>query len=212
MEYSYNDGRCSGGRRPRLYLVKGREFVKFECKAIPNFCSIASQKYTKNGKWSNTDYVLELVPGVRPLQFLSPLHGTWGDNLGSWGECAEKLGVPVEVARIIVSTEYSTTSVRLDEIELSTIQVENTGMTTEIVIISFGSPTHRQSNEGYWSNPKEGMSSTGISVVVAPGEGDNWKSPSILEPEGCKVVSATHTSGMRGGYWSIEVLVPIHPQ
>ena len=115
--YDYDDGLVSGGRRPRLYLACGAEVARFEGQTIPNFCAIAAQKYTKQGKWSHTTFQLHLAPGVRALEFLSPLHGTWGDDLPSWGAVAEALGLPVDVAQAIVRAEYKETAERLDKLE-----------------------------------------------------------------------------------------------
>ena len=138
--YNYNEGLLPAGRRPRLYLAKGGEIVKFAGANIPPFFPIATEKYEKSGKWSNTTYQLDLVPGVRTLHLVSPMHGVWGDNLGSWGEVAEKLGLPVDVAQTLIRGEYKTTAERLEKLEEFALAVEAQGATTETVVISFGSP------------------------------------------------------------------------
>ena len=206
--YSYNDGLCAAGRRPRLYLAKGGEVCKFSGENIPGFCAITTSQYEKRGKWSNTTYQLDLVPGVRPLYFLSPMHGTWGDNLGSWGEVVETLGLPVDIAQETIRAEYKTTAERLDKLEEFALAVEAEGYETETVIISFGSPTNRAIREGYWSSPKSGQTSDGRKVVVKPVTGFDWRNPVVIEPEGTKVLSSCHSPGMHGGYYTIEVVVP----
>ena len=168
--YEYNDGLCSAGRTPRLYLAKGSEVKKFAGANISGFCAIATSRYEKNGKWSNTTYQLDLVPGVRPLYFLSPMHGTWGDDLGSWGEVAEALGLPVDVAQTIIRNEYKATAERLDKLEEFALAVEAQGNETETVVISFGSPTNRAISEGYWEEPKSSKATDGRTVTVAPGK------------------------------------------
>lgn len=210
--YSYNDGLLPAGRWPRLYLAKGSEVVKFAGANIPGFCAIVTQSHEKNGKWSNTTYQLDLAPGVRPLHFVSPMHGTWGDNLGSWGEVAEKLGLPVDVAQSLIRAEYKRTAERLDKLEEFALAVEAQGNETETVVISFGSPTNRAIREGYWSSPKSSQTSDGRKVTVEPGQGeygDDWNKPVVVEPEGAKIISSRHSPGMHGGYWTIEVAVPI---
>jgi len=242
--YDYNDGLLPAGRWPRLYLAKGAEVMKFAGSNIPGFCAIATSRYQKNGKWSNMTYQLDLVPGVRALYFVSPMHGTWGDNLGSWGEVAEKLGLPVDVAQAIIRGEYKETSDRLDKLEEFSLAVEAGGASTETVVISFGSPTNRSISEGYWEKPKSSHTSDGRMVTVIPGamladEADRraldwgekcgyavdssevirfreelttrvgWDYPTIVEPEGAKVISSKHRPGMHGGYWTIEVVVQI---
>ena len=206
--YSYNNGLCAAGRWPHLYLAKGGEVCKFSGENIPGFCAIAASQYEKRGKWSNTTYQLDLVPGVRPLYFLSPMHGTWGDSLGSWGEVVETLGLPVDIAQAIIRAEYKATAERLDKLEEFALAVEAGGHETETVVISFGSPTNRAIREGYWDSPKSGQASDGRKVVIEPGNGGGWDEPVVVEPEGTKVLSARHSSGMHGGYYAIEVVVP----
>ncbi len=164
----------------------------------------------KKGKWSNTTYYLELAPGVRPLYFLSPMHGTWGDNLPSWGAVAEKLQLPVTVAQEIVRREYPSTAKRLDNLEVFAAELAETNHDVEVVVISFGSPTNRQIREGYWSQPKRGYTSTGQEVIVERGD-DGWAKPVVVTPEGAQIVSSQHIPGMHGGCWAIEVAVPAVP-
>jgi hypothetical protein len=205
----YNDGLRPGGRRPRLYLAKGGQVQRFNGKDIPGFCVITSEVYSKEGKWSNTTYVLDLAPGVRPIYFLSPLHGTWGEHFESWGAVAEFLGLPIEVARQVVRDEYPRTAERLDQVEQFALEVEALGNTTETVIISFGSPTRRQAADGFWERPKSATTSDGRRVTVAPDP--SWEAPTVVEPHGARVISVRHKPGMHGGYWTIEVAVPIAP-
>lgn len=210
--YEYNDGLKNAGRTPRLYLAKGGEVQKFTGVNMPGFCAIATSKYEKCGKWSNTTYQLDLVPGVRPLYFLSPMHGTWGDNLGSWGEVAETLGLPVDVAQALIRAEYKGTAERLDKLEEFALAVEAQGNETETVVVSFGSPTNRSISEGYWEKPKSSKTSYGRAVTVSPSKGEygaDWSKPSVVEPEGAKIISSRHQPGMHGGYWTIEVVVPV---
>jgi len=36
-----------------------------------------------------------------------------------------------------------------------------------------------------------------------------WDYPEVVEPDGAVIISAKHSPGTHGGYWAIEVLVPI---
>lgn len=210
--YEYNDGLRPGGRRPRLYLAKGGEVQKFTGSNIEGFCAVATSQYSKSGKWSSTTYQLDLAPGVRPLYFLSRLHGTWGDGLGSWGEVAEQLGLPIETAKAIVTAEYSDTASRLNRLEEFAVANEQQGAETEVVVVSFGSPINREIRAGYWGKPKIGQSSDSRTVTIEPGKGEfgpDWYKPNVVEPEGAKIIASRHSPGMHGGYWAIEVAVPI---
>ena len=211
--YDYNDKLESAGRSPRLYLAKGGEIHKFTGENIPGFCAIVTSQYKKDGKWSNTTYQLDLVPGVRPLHFLSPMHGTWGDNLGSWGEVAEALRLPVEVAQSLIRSEYKETAERLDKLEEFALAIEaenkNKNYETETVVISFGSPNGRAIRDGYWEKPKSSQTSDGRAVTVEPNSGGDWSNPVVVEPRKAKIISTRHSPGMHGGYWAIEVVVPL---
>lgn len=215
MEYQWNDGLHSAGRYPRLYLARGGQAVKFAGESIPGYCFVVTTKFEKAGKWSNMDYRLELLSGVRPLELLSPMHGIWGQDLASWGEVAEKLSLPVDAVREIVAKEFPRTARRLDEVETLSIELEATGASSETVVVAFGSPSNRRIAEGYWDQPKSALCADGITkVVVAPtyddsGASRRWDRPTVVEPEGARIVSARHSPGMHGGTWAIEVLVPV---
>jgi hypothetical protein len=197
-----------------LYLAKGGVAVKFAGENIPGYCAVVTARYEKNGKWSNTTYELDLAPGVRALHLLSPMHGTWGDNFGSWGEVAEYLQLPIEIAQQIVRAEYLNTGERLDRLEEFSLAQEEQGTDTEVVIISFGSPNNRAIREGYWEKPKTGFSADGSKeVTVLPGQDEHgrpdWGKAVAIAPDGAKVISARHSPGSHGGYWTIEVVIPL---
>jgi hypothetical protein len=205
--FTYNDGLLPGGRSPRLYLAKGTNVKKFTGENIPDYCAVVTAQYEKAGKWSNTDYSLMLSPGVRPLHFVSPLHGVWGDALGSWGEVAERLQLPIETAKAIVRFEFIETASRLDKLEEFAVAGEEKGNDVEVVVISFGAPTNRQIAAGWWAAEKVGMTSGGRTVTIKPGKDGDWENPIVVEPEGAKIISATRSPGMHGGYRTVEVAV-----
>ena len=209
MEYLYSDKLQPAGRRPRLYLARGSQAVRFAGENIPGYCVVLTARYEKSGKWSNTGYRLHLLPGTRPVELLSPLHGTWGDSLASWGEVANRLGLPVEAAKAVVIAEYPTTARRLDAIEEAMLASEDGGSSSsELVVVSFGSPTNRQIAGGWWELPKSAETADGRLVTVTAGPDNDWSCPVIVAPDGATVVASVHSPGMHGGYWAIEVVVP----
>lgn len=216
-ELSYNDGLCHGGVRPRLWLVRGNEAVKFAGEPVKGFANVSSSKYVKNGKWSHTIFQLSLTPGVRPIHLLSPMHGIWGDKLPSWSACAAELQTGLDLAKTIVRREYPRTAERLDAVEAFEAEASASCVETETVVIAFGSPTRRQMDAGFWTLPQTRQASDGSDVVVAPGRAagesedvePSWSRPVVVAPEGAKVVGSRHSPGMKGGTWEVEVIVPL---
>ena len=180
--------------------------MKFAGKNIAGYCAIAGQEFKKNGKWSNTTYILELAPGVRAIELVSPMHGLWGDGLLSWGQACEELGLAIDVLQAIVRAEYPRTAKRLDDLEAFAASAPQGEV--EVVVISFGSPTNRMIASGYWSQPKSAKTTDGRTVVVRPGDGEDWYTPEIVEPIGASVLSSDHRPGMHGGYWTVKIAVP----
>lgn len=166
-EYAYNDGLCSGGRRPRLWLVKGQRAVKFTGSPVDGMVAIAGENFQKNGKWSNTTYRLLLAPGVRPLHFLSPLHGVWGESYPTWGELASDLGLPLDVAQAIVREEYPKTAQRLDEMDAFAASIDEDAPEPVELLLSWkddqNPPCLKRGQEQYLF---EGRSIPGVCQVI----------------------------------------------
>lgn len=212
-EFTWRDGLRPGGRRVRLYLARAGEAVKFDGDSIDGWCQIAAHRSARSGKWSSTEYTLLLSPGVHPIEFLSPLHGTWGQEFQSWGEASEHLSLPVEKCQEIVRAEYPDTADRLDQVEKFALSHEEKGKQVEIVLVCFGSPTNRQIAAGWWKEPKSARTADGeVTVTVAPTIGDDdrpeWSKPVVVTPADATIVSSRHRSGMHGGTWTVEVGVP----
>ena len=208
LSVNYNDGLRHAGRTPRLYLTNGEVAHKFLGDNLPGCVTIATEKFTKNGKWSNTDYLLHLSPGFRALSFLSPLHGVWGDDLGSWAEVATKLQLPLPLAQEIIRHEYPKTAARLDAVEVFAAEVGKTAL--ENVVVSFGSPTNREIKAGWWNEPKSALSADGqTKVVIQPHPVRGWNEPSVVQPESARIVNIVDYPVMHGGSFAITVAVPI---
>ena len=79
---SFNDGLLPGGRNPRLVIVDNKgNIYKFTGKTVPGVFVVLTETYEKNGKWSNTTYTIKLAQGVRSVNQISPIHGSY------WQDC-----------------------------------------------------------------------------------------------------------------------------
>jgi hypothetical protein len=206
MEYKYEDGLKPGGRRPRLWLAKGAEVVKFSGKSIPGFCQIAKEIYEPAGKWSRTFYTLLLAPSVVPLYFLSPLHGVWGEDLDSWDEVADTLNLPVEVCMEIVKAEYPDTAKRLDEIEAF---ADASDTDVEIVSCFVRTPSRRRNTPQYWAEEKEFFGRDGTRIILRSADGtqDGWDNPVLVEPSDAQIVRVEYLGGYKPCR-KIDVILP----
>ena len=117
----FSDKLRSGGVTPRLYLVKGKEFVKFSGQSIQGFCIVETKIYEKAGKWSGNDFTILLNSGVVEFRMCSPLHGLYGQNASDWKELYrwEKINpeISIEVVKEVITKEYPKTAARLNELE-----------------------------------------------------------------------------------------------
>jgi|AntAceMinimDraft_6_1070360.scaffolds.fasta_scaffold10317_5 hypothetical protein len=211
-KFKYNDGMKSGWRHPILYLTKGEKCFVFKGKDIKDFCVIAAAVDEKNGKWSNTDYTLLLAPGVRPLYFLSPLHGTWGDSLESWGQAIEELGVSLDLTKRIIRNGYPDTAERFDKVDDFALLAEQEDCHTEVINFSFGSPNNRAyRDQNYWKTEKVHTTWEGLKVVIKPDPNPEieWKKPILVSHPNGKILSSEHTPGKNGGYRNIKIIINI---
>lgn len=187
----FNDGLCSGNRRPRLYLaLPNGDVVKFEGVNVPNVCAVLTAQYEKNGKWSNTTYSVGLVDGVRPLHFLSPLHGVWGDKFASWEDLANALSLPIVSAQHIVRTEYTSTAKRLDAVEEFTASESSSESSTgEVFFVNF-TERKKSTNKQIFTAP------SGKKVLV------NVEENTAI---GGKILSVTSSKGMCCRYYTFQI-------
>jgi hypothetical protein len=83
MTFQYNDKLGSRSRKVNLYLVHDGKISIFTGQNMPGIVAILRQKYTKDGKWSNTSYELLLKEGVIPVVVRQGWDsGTWAEGMG----------------------------------------------------------------------------------------------------------------------------------
>lgn len=59
---AYSDGIGNRGRQSKLIVGRGEAIHEFVGASIPGVVAVTGSDYTKNGKWSHTDYRLQFAP------------------------------------------------------------------------------------------------------------------------------------------------------
>jgi hypothetical protein len=191
----YNDGLCSGGRIPQLWLVDAAGGVhRFGGKHVDGVCAVLGADYAKNGKWSNTDYTLELAPGCGAVELLAPLHGqTWPQvdvgDAHAWFE--KKAGRPVSLASFAdaVRAHYPKTWERWEAAAAAVESLESAsgGKAADVVeVVIHG---RGRGPDGRW-------------VGFLP---DGREFDADAPPAGVAVIDRKKFPGVRGGYLVCKV-------
>jgi len=215
----WNNGLASRSRRPWLLLIKGEEIKAFGGETIQGWVVVRGSDYNKNGKWSSTTYRLTLAKGVRHIAGYAGWEtGLFVEGLGravgkatpdTWSDLADCLGVSVPAAMTFIRGWRSKTAEAMDKVEadLAALDDDSGGDNdTEIVTVSFGSPTNRAIRDGYWEKPKPIPDYEAEIRLICPNGGWNKDNIEIVGIAG-KVLSVTHSSGMHGGYYAVSVAV-----
>lgn len=121
---AYCDKPGSRDRIAFLVFVKDGIVIPFEGQSIPKVCAILSERFRKDGKWSNTSYSLALADGVVAING----HSGWATGLmsdgvatatklpaNSWAELAVALGATRESTEEWLRKRAPRTSGVLDE-------------------------------------------------------------------------------------------------
>ena len=214
--YKWSDRIGSRSRSAWLLLVtpdgKVREFTGVN---IPGVVAVVGTDYEKAGKWSHTTYRLELAPGVRPIagrdgwetgRFVEGLRDAvcFGRPVDRWVDVANALGVTVPEAMRFLREWRPKAAEALDAVEEAIEAVDTAADDgAEIVSISFGGPTRRQREAGFWSWPVRVLLDGQEVGRVAKDENGRWVASGRVE-----ILAKEHTSGHGGGYVSMRLAVP----
>lgn len=126
-EFTWSDQMGSRGRAAWLLLRKGHELAFFAGVTIPGWCVVQSRQFTKNGKWSHTNFRLQIaddvvaMPGRQGWEsggFLEGLGAAASQpKPGTWAEVAACLGVPVDAAKTFLRATKKLSAEHIDKVE-----------------------------------------------------------------------------------------------
>jgi len=207
-------------RRPWLLLIKDGKVTRFHGESIPGLVAVVGSDWIKCGRWSYTDYRLEIADDVRAIAggegwhngtFREGLAGAVGSKqpLDRWSDVANALGVSLTECRRFLSEEFPREVEELDRIEADLEAVDSASPTgAEEITITFGSPLKRTMEAGFWNWPVRVLDADGNEVGrVEPGPfGHGWYEPTVTG--NIRLLDSTHEGGHHGGYWSLRLAAP----
>jgi hypothetical protein len=219
-EFEWSNGVGSRGRRAWLLLIKGERIEAFSGSDVAGVVSILASNYKKDGKWSKTTYRLGLFPGVRAIagmegwetgKFTEGLRSAASvEKVETWSDVGSALGVSVPAAMEFLRAWRPKAAEEIDEVDSKLTELEDATVDAagevETITVSFGSPTRRMREEGFWTSPKSIPGVEGeVELVDAAG---GWTLGNV-RVTGCvgNVLSVTHSSGHGGGYVAVVVAV-----
>lgn len=191
-----------------LVVGPGDQVALFGGHSIPGKLVVVGGDYQKAGKWSASTYRIELAPGVRLVSgHLGWEQGTLREALAAnrWTEVASAIGVSLPVAQALVREWRPREAAHLDAVEAQLAELDEIAPAgaTE-VSISFGGPTRRMREAGYWGWPVVVELAGRVIARITQDAQRRWTSDSDL----VRVLDVQHSSGHGGGYTSLRLAVP----
>jgi hypothetical protein len=193
-----------------IIIGPGDELELFSGTSVPGKVAVVGRDYKKCGIWSHHIYRLEIAEGVRFIPghmgfetgtFVEGLRDATGKPADRWHEVAEALGVTLPVAQEFLRAWLPETAKRLDQVEADLASIDEASPVGAAVIsVSYGGPTRKQRECGFWEWPVRILDEDGEEVGrVSPGG----------EPSGeVRVLKREAISGYGGGYVSLLLAVP----
>lgn len=202
-----------GSRQRRAFSLivgPGDEIEPFTGDSIPGKVAVVGRDYKKCGVWSHNIYRLEFAKGVRFVSghmgfetntFMEGLQTATGKPTDRWHEIATALGVSLPVAQEFLRSWLPNTAERLDKVESDLASLDETSPTgAAIVSVSYGGPTRKQRENGFWEWPVRILDEGGEEVGCVSPDG---------EPSGAvKILKRNHMAGHGGGYVSMLLAIP----
>ena len=193
-----------------IVVGPGDEIELFTGDSIPGKVAVVGRDYKKCGIWSHNIYRLEIAEGVRFVSghmgfetgtFTEGLRDATRKPTDRWHEVAEALGVTLPVAQEFLRAWLPGTAEKLDQVETDLASLDETSPAGAAVIsVSYGGPTRKQRENGFWEWP--------VRILDEGGEEVGRVSPDG-EPSGdVKVLKWNRMAGHGGGYVSMLLAVP----
>ena len=208
QEVKWNDCLGNRGRKAWLLLLKDDQVHVFRGKAIPGIVAIKGSNYYKQGKWSYTDYRLIVPKSERIIKGRDGWEtGTFREavNADTWMECANALGISLSSAQDFLRSFRPKDAEHFDEVDKnleSIVGVAEQEPDIEMLTITFGSPTLKEIDAGFWDAPVEIVQGNRLLATLRPPE---YKSSS----KEVKVMDVARSRGYHGGMVSIKVYAPV---
>jgi len=220
MKKEWSDEVKSRRRRPWLLLIKAGKITSFSGESIPGLVAVVGSNYVKCGRWSYTDYRLEIADDVRAIAgrqgwnngtFREGLAGAVGSKqpLDRWSDVATALGVSLPECRRFLKAEFPAEAAELDKIEAALEAVDSASPGgVEEISITFGSPIRRLMENGFWEWPVRVLDADGNEVgrVTPGGFAVGWSQPTVTG--NVRLLDSVHEGGHHGGYQSLRLAVP----
>lgn len=197
-------------RRAWLVLRKGDDLVAFSGESIPGLCVVVGTDYERAGKWSHTTYRLELAAGVVAIPGRDGWEtGRFVEALGAdtWVSIANALGVSLPSAQRFLRAWRPKAAEALDKIERELAELdESSSEGAEPLTLTFGSPTRRMRNDGFWTWPVTVMDGDRMIGSVSPHPERGWGEPVVHGD--IRLLDCAQSRGYGGGSISLRVAAP----
>jgi hypothetical protein len=226
-ELNWSDGIGHRSRASWLLFVDAKRdrVIRFVSSSIDGVVAVVGTSFTRNGKWSHTTYRLLVADGIRAItgldgwetgRFVEGLQRAVGASapIDRWPAVAEALGVSVPAAMEFLRAWRPKAAEALDEVdvklELFEAQTDADAAAVsevETVVVSFGSPTRRQREEGFWHAPKAipGTDEGEVALIASDG---GWVAGNVAVHGVSGVVTDVRQSGgYGGGYVAVTVAI-----
>lgn len=222
---TYSDRIGHRSRRAWAVIVgPGDSVVDFSASSAIGVKFIDSD-YEQSGKWSHTTYRVILPPGARLVAgHMGWETGTWREALAdkrprrepviTWLDAASALGVSAAAVMSYARAHQKGDARHFDEVDRKLAEADDAASAAQSdlaqVAVSFGSPTNRAIDDGFWEWPIAIADDTGAHRgYVRPVKVD-YTTTYVPDPDltAVVVVEVIHSSGYHGGYMTVRLAMP----